>query len=56
MIWRLVLEKIATLQEIENHWTLTDLLDAHDALNYRDYIMRKAEDKAKQEANNSRRK
>jgi hypothetical protein len=38
MIWRVVLSKIATLQEIETHWSLIDLLDANEVLDYRDYI------------------
>jgi hypothetical protein len=32
LIWRPILKGIATLQEIETHYTLTDLLDAHEAL------------------------
>ncbi len=31
-IWRIVLEGIATLQEIETHWSIDDLADAHEAL------------------------
>lgn len=31
-IWRLVLKSIATLHEIESHWTISDVLDANEAL------------------------
>ncbi|MCK5316397.1 MAG: hypothetical protein KAJ55_00705, partial [Anaerolineales bacterium] len=30
--WRPILAKITTLQEIENHWSLCDILDVHEAL------------------------
>lgn len=32
VVWRPVLERVATLHEIETHWSLDDLLDANDAL------------------------
>lgn len=32
IIWTLVVEKIATLHEIETHWSLDDLFRAHDTL------------------------
>jgi len=32
-VWRLVLGKHATLEEIEDHWSLDDLLRANLALN-----------------------
>ena len=35
-IWRIVLSKIATLEEIERSWTLSDLMDAHEALDYKE--------------------
>jgi hypothetical protein len=35
LVWRPILERIATLTEIEKYWTLTDLLDAHEALDER---------------------
>ena len=35
-LWRPVLRKIATLEEIETHWSLTDMLDAHEALDIMD--------------------
>lgn len=31
-IWRPVLAQIATLSEIQERWSLDDLLDAHEAL------------------------
>ncbi len=31
-VWRVVLEGVATLQEIETHWSIDDLADAHEAL------------------------
>jgi hypothetical protein len=32
------LAKITTLQEIEEHWSLSDLLDAHEALDIQEDI------------------
>lgn len=32
-VWRLVVvERVATLREIEEHWSICDLADANDAL------------------------
>lgn len=31
-MWRLVLEGVGTLTEIEAHWSITDVLDANEAL------------------------
>lgn len=31
-VWRIILEGLATLQEIETHWSIDDLADAHEAL------------------------
>ncbi len=31
-MWRLVVEQVATLQEIDEHWTIEDVLDANEAL------------------------
>lgn len=33
MIWRPVFKQLATLQEVETHWSLDDLLEAHELLN-----------------------
>jgi hypothetical protein len=43
LIWRPILEKITTLQEIENHYSLVDLLEAHIALDFAEELKRKAE-------------
>lgn len=34
-VWRLVLDGVATLQEIETWWSIDDLADAHEALDVR---------------------
>jgi len=31
-VWRCILERIATLKEIETHWSIDDLMDANEAL------------------------
>jgi len=31
-IWRVITSKIATKTEIEEHWTLSDIADANEAL------------------------
>jgi hypothetical protein len=31
-VWTLVASKVASLQEIDQHWTVDDVLDACDAL------------------------
>lgn len=31
-MWRLVTDGIATLHEIESYWSITDVLDANEAL------------------------
>jgi hypothetical protein len=31
-IWRPIIERITTLEEIERWWSIDDLLDAHEAL------------------------
>jgi len=31
-VWRLVTGRVATLAEIETHWSVTDLIDANDVL------------------------
>ena len=32
------MDNIATLTEIRNHWTITDLLDAHECLDIKAYM------------------
>ena len=34
--WRPILEGIATLHEVDAHWTICDLADANEALDIRD--------------------
>lgn len=34
MVWRLVLAKVATLEEIDRSWSLDDILDANALLDY----------------------
>lgn len=41
-MWHVVISKIATLQEIETHWSLDDLVRAHLALEYNEYMIEKA--------------
>lgn len=36
LVWRPILAGIATLEEIDRHWSLSDLLDANEALDIRD--------------------
>lgn len=40
MIWRPIIKKVATLEEIESHWDITDLLDANEALDVMDDLER----------------
>lgn len=44
--WRLIINKITTLEEFEIYYDLLDMLDAHIALNLRD----EAEEKVMKEA------
>lgn len=48
MIWRLILAKVATLEEIERHWSLTDLLDGNDALDLQADLEAEARARAKE--------
>jgi len=41
-VWRPILEKIATLEEIETHYSLLDLLDANIALDFKEEMISKA--------------
>ena len=60
MIWLVVFEKITTLQELETHWSLDDLVRANAVLEMRsDYLKetekaRKADDNRKSTANRNR--
>ena len=31
-VWRLVVEQVATLRELDDHWCMSDVLDANEAL------------------------
>lgn len=42
LIWRVVTERVATLQEVETYYDLADLLDAHIALD----LIAEAEERA----------
>jgi hypothetical protein len=47
-VWRLVLSGKATLQEIETHWSLDDLIRANLALTYHEHIQQmQAEESAR---------
>jgi hypothetical protein len=46
-VWRLVIRKIATLQEIETHYSLIDLMDANEVLDLQDRAESQAVDEAK---------
>ena len=37
-VWRLVTRRVATLQELETHWSITDLFDANDVLDALDEV------------------
>ena len=39
LIWRLVLGKIATLSEIDNHWCFDDIMKANELLDLKDDVM-----------------
>lgn len=52
MLWRLVTNKIASLHEIESHWSLDDILDANEVLD----IQQEAQDFYQRELDSKRRK
>ena len=41
-IWRPVIEKITTLTEINENWSINDLADAHEALDIKNAIMKES--------------
>lgn len=45
-VWRLVLRRKATLQEMDTHWCLDDLIKANRALDLEEEVERKAHDEA----------
>ena len=46
-LWRPILAKIATLYEIETHWSIDDLADAHEVLDVKYNIEQIEYDKLK---------
>lgn len=48
-MWRVILEKIATLQEIETHWSLDDLIRANDILDMKYDLEREEMKRVKQD-------
>lgn len=42
LVWRLVLEHVATLREIETYYDLLDVLDANEALDIKEEAERRA--------------
>ncbi len=42
-----MIEKCATLREIEEHWSLEDLLDANDACDQKNKAERDAQERAR---------
>lgn len=55
-VWRLVLDGVATLHEIETHWSITDVLDANEALDVQADVSewRKRTDRANAEVDRDR--
>jgi hypothetical protein len=45
-IWVLVMEKIATLEEIERSWSLDDVMRAHALLSYKAELIQEQKKKA----------
>jgi len=42
LIWRLVVNNVATLKEIETYYDLVDVFDAHDALDVKEELEHKS--------------
>lgn len=40
-VWRVVVSKLATLREIDEHWTIKDLIDANAILDTQDAVAMK---------------
>jgi len=51
LFWRPIVKGVATLEEIETHWDLTDLLDANEALDVMDDLERLQAKKTEQKSN-----
>ena len=54
MIWRLVIDKVASLQEIETHWNLEDVMKANALLDMRIDIEKDVMKKAQADGNRQR--
>jgi hypothetical protein len=39
LVWRLVLNKIATLDEIDNYWCFDDIIKANELLDIKDDVL-----------------
>jgi hypothetical protein len=37
-VWRLILEGVVTLSELETHWSLDDLIHANEAMDVRNAV------------------
>ncbi len=50
-IWRPILAQVATLEEIETHYSFDDLLDVNEALDVKheaeEFYLKKSQDKSK---------
>lgn len=44
MVWRCIVHRVATLQEIDQWWDICDLYDANEALDIQDEAKRMAAD------------
>jgi len=52
--WRVVLAKIACLEELETHWSLGDLLKANAMLDMRDAYEKQAQEEVREDMNKSK--
>ncbi len=46
-LWRPIVYKVATLQEMDIHWSINDLADCHDAMDIRTEAEKIASDKSR---------
>jgi predicted CoA-binding protein len=44
-VWRLVSKQVASLQEIDTHWDIIDVLKANDVLDFIDDVQRQFAEK-----------
>ena len=45
LVWRPIIAKVVTLQELETYYSLTDLMDVHDAIDIDLEIQKKLSEK-----------